>query len=64
MPNAVEVIRVCEESLELNTQPQQTEILVTAVISTYNSEKFIRGCLEDLVSPNFVHKWRIRNFGN
>ncbi len=32
------------------------DILVTALVSTYNSEKFIRGCLEDLVSQSLYQK--------
>ena len=32
------------------------EILVSALVSTYNSEKFIRGCLEDLINQSLFKK--------
>ncbi|MBS1537195.1 MAG: glycosyltransferase, partial [Bacteroidetes bacterium] len=52
-PNDVEVIRV---PLELHNESDEQKILVTAVISTYNSEKFIRGCLEDLTQQSLYTK--------
>ena len=33
-------------------QSANTEVLVSAIVSTYNSEKFIAGCLEDLVNQS------------
>ncbi|MEM1172101.1 MAG: methyltransferase domain-containing protein, partial [Cyanobacteria bacterium P01_H01_bin.35] len=33
--------------------------LVSAIISTYNSEKFIRGCLEDLVTQTLYEKGKL-----
>ena len=33
--------------------------LVSAIVSTYNSERFIRGCLEDLEAQTIAHKLEI-----
>ncbi|MGD1701850.1 glycosyltransferase, partial [Dapis sp. BLCC M229] len=33
--------------------------LVSAIVSTYNSEKFIRGCLEDLVAQTLYQKGKV-----
>jgi len=38
---------------------QQKEYLVSAVVSTYNSERFIRGCLEDLENQTIADKLEI-----
>jgi glycosyltransferase involved in cell wall biosynthesis len=35
---------------------QHTPIRVSAIVSVYNSEKFIRGCLEDLVNQTLYEK--------
>jgi glycosyltransferase involved in cell wall biosynthesis/ADP-heptose:LPS heptosyltransferase len=40
-------------------QPQKEQYLVSAIISTYNSEKFIRGCLEDLENQTIAEKLEI-----
>ena len=40
--------------------PQQSdEILVSAIVSTYNCEEFIRGCLEDLENQTIADKLEI-----
>jgi len=38
---------------------EDDEYLVTAIVSTYNSEKFIRGCLEDLENQTIADKLEI-----
>ncbi|MEG4519845.1 MULTISPECIES: FkbM family methyltransferase [unclassified Microcoleus] len=38
-----------EQSVFENSQPVPSAFKVSAIVSTYNSEKFIRGCLQDLV---------------
>jgi glycosyltransferase involved in cell wall biosynthesis/ADP-heptose:LPS heptosyltransferase/2-polyprenyl-3-methyl-5-hydroxy-6-metoxy-1,4-benzoquinol methylase len=58
-PSDCEVIRVIGKPIEANNQPQENEILVTAIVSTYNSEKFIRGCLEDLVNQTLYQKGKL-----
>jgi glycosyltransferase involved in cell wall biosynthesis/Tfp pilus assembly protein PilF len=35
------------------------DYLITAIVSTYNSEKFIRGCLQDLVDQTIAHRVEI-----
>jgi glycosyltransferase involved in cell wall biosynthesis len=42
-------------------QPQMSEEgpLVSAIVSVYNAERFIRGCLEDLESQTISHKLEI-----
>ncbi|TGU74973.1 glycosyltransferase [Geomonas terrae] len=34
-------------------------VLVSAIVSTYNSERFIRGCLEDLEAQTIAHRMEI-----
>ncbi len=34
-------------------------VLVSAIVSTYNSEKFLRGCLEDLEAQTIAHRMEI-----
>jgi len=41
------------------TNPSGDGYLVTAVVSTYNSEKFIRGCLEDLEAQTIASRIEI-----
>jgi glycosyltransferase involved in cell wall biosynthesis/cellulose synthase/poly-beta-1,6-N-acetylglucosamine synthase-like glycosyltransferase len=43
------------ESLE-DSQEKKSVFKVSAIISTYNSEKFIRGCLQDLVEQTLYEK--------
>jgi len=38
---------------------QRKEVLVTAIVSTYNSEKYIRGCLEDLLAQTISDQLEI-----
>lgn len=48
-----------EESLQqLNTLSKngETEIQVSAIVSTFNSEKFIQGCLDDLINQTLYNK--------
>lgn len=35
------------------------DIIISAIVSTYNSQKFIRGCLEDLVNQTIFHKTEV-----
>ena len=46
---------------ELSGRPREEEpdYLVTAIVSTYNSEKYIRGCLEDLVAQTLSERLEI-----
>ena len=37
----------------------QSQPLVSAIVSTYNSERFIRGCIEDLESQTIAHQLEI-----
>lgn len=39
--------------------PAQPEYLVSAIVSTYNASRFIRGCLEDLVQQSIADKLEI-----
>lgn len=38
---------------------QQKPVLVSAIVSTYNSERFIRGCLEDLLAQSIANRTEI-----
>jgi glycosyltransferase involved in cell wall biosynthesis len=38
---------------------EENEIAVTAIVSTYNSEKFIYGCLEDLTNQTIFNKTEV-----
>lgn len=45
---------------QFNDGPEKTEApLVSAVVSTYNSEVFIRGCLESLEAQTIAHRLEI-----
>jgi len=63
--NAVEVIPVgqtvlgIEQTSQGRVKSSESEYLVTAIISTYNSERFIRGCLEDLEKQTIADKLEI-----
>jgi glycosyltransferase involved in cell wall biosynthesis len=37
----------------------KSDFLVSAIVSTYNSEKFIRGCLDDLISQSLFKKGQL-----
>jgi len=50
-----------QDDVEVLIRPADSakEYLVTALVSTYNSEKFIRGCLEDLEGQTIADKVEI-----
>jgi len=52
----VEIITV--ERFE-NTKDEENKYLVTAIVSTYNSERFIRDCLEDLEKQSIADRLEI-----
>ncbi|MFN8362071.1 MAG: glycosyltransferase [Candidatus Kapaibacterium sp.] len=66
-PNTVQVIRLNTEeihrmnvhSLPERASDSQNDYLVTAVVSTYNSEKFMRGCLEDLTRQTLYEQGKL-----
>lgn len=48
-----------KESVSVSKTPSQKEYLVSAIVSTYNAEEFIRGCLEDLENQTIADKLEI-----
>ena len=45
-------------------QPLETNYRISALVSSYNSERFIRGCLEDLENQTIADYWeRLDNKG-
>ncbi len=52
--------RICSEQSQPVEKPQtQNDYLVTAVVSTYNAEKYIAGCLEDLENQTIADRLEI-----
>jgi ADP-heptose:LPS heptosyltransferase/glycosyltransferase involved in cell wall biosynthesis/tRNA G46 methylase TrmB len=48
-----------EQTSQSGVQSSESEYLVTAIVSTYNSERFIRSCLEDLEKQTIADKLEI-----
>lgn len=44
------------KAIKNEIKEQKDEILVSAIVSVYNSEKFIKGCLEDLINQTLYKK--------
>jgi glycosyltransferase involved in cell wall biosynthesis len=55
----VQNIPLPTKRLRQEVQNQSDEILVSAIVSTYNAEEFIRGCLEDLENQTIADKLEI-----
>ncbi len=48
-----------QKPLYISIQSEKSEYKVSAIVSTYNSEKFIRGCLEDLIDQTLYKKGQL-----
>jgi len=49
----------CDSEAQLNANDGEYEWLVTAIVSTYNSARFIQGCLEDLERQSIAERMEI-----
>lgn len=52
-------LETTEYSVSRTTVDNPHEILVSAIVSTYNSERFFRGCLNDLLSQSLYKKGQL-----